>query len=229
MWKVDLWKSEKEQSVHLYEANETPRVKRKSGKGVVEICMNIFDRKNREWFPTVSSHSRTGVYQKKLNGRTKKGREDAFSRILQFSCGTSCCSFLWLGKVYWVQKYLDKFTRVKYMKRFNKKNITFWLRRLVSHKFFGLEVPEGVRQNLDPWASDHTYPLMGAQCMWRVGISWRMNGETLATLKAFGRHQLVYKMSASAENEGQDWATGMNSSVALNQRHFKEAISSKQG
>lgn len=121
MWKVDLWKSEKEQSVHLYEANEMPREKRKSGKGVVEICMNIFDRTNREWFPTVSSHSRTGVYQKKLNGRTKKGREDAFSRILQFSCGTSCCSFLWLGKVYWVQKYLDKFTRVKYTKRFNKK------------------------------------------------------------------------------------------------------------
>lgn len=69
------------------------------------------------------------------------------------------------GKFIWVQKYLDKFTRVKYMKKFNKKNITFWLRRLVSHKVFGLEVPEGVRQNLDPWASDHTYPLMGAQRM----------------------------------------------------------------
>lgn len=53
--------------------------------------------------------------------------------------------------------------------------------------------------------------------------------EVLATLTASGRHHLVYKMSASVENEGQDWATGVNSSFALNQRHFKEAIPSKHG
>lgn len=56
-----------------------------------------------------------------------------------------------------------------------------------------------------------------------------MNGETLATLKAFGTHHLVNKMTASADNKGQNWAMGVNSSVALNQRHFKEVISSKQG
>lgn len=54
-----------------------------------------------------------------------------------------------------------------------------------------------------------------------------MNAEVLANATAFGRHHLVYKMSASAENEGPDCATGVNSSVALNQRHFKEAIPSK--
>lgn len=68
------------------------------------------------------------------------------------------------GKFIWVQKYLEKFTRVKYTKGFNKKIITFLLRRLLSHRFFDLEVPERVRQNLDPWASDHTSLSMGAQC-----------------------------------------------------------------
>lgn len=63
----------------------------------------------------------------------------------------------------------------------------------------------------------------------KCGYTMKDEGRNLATLKAFGRHQLVYKMSASAENKGQNWAMGMNSSVALNQRHFKEVISSKQG
>jgi len=63
---------------------------------MLEICrvMNVFERISSERFPTVSFHSRTREHQKKLSGRTKKGREDAFSHILQFSCGTSCCRFL---------------------------------------------------------------------------------------------------------------------------------------
>lgn len=53
--------------------------------------------------------------------------------------------------------------------------------------------------------------------------------EVSAVLIAFRRHQFVYKMEASAESEGQDRATRVNSSFTLNRRHFKEVIPSKHG
>lgn len=86
---------------------------------MVEICraMNIFERMAREWFPTVSSHARTRGHQKKLRGRTKKGRGDAFPHILQFSCGTSCCRFLLLWKVYLGSKISRQIHRSKIHQR----------------------------------------------------------------------------------------------------------------
>lgn len=62
-----------------------------------------------------------------------------------------------------------------------------------------------------------------------MDMKWRAIREVFAVLIAFRRHQFVYKMAASAENEGQDRATRVNSSFTLNQRHFKEVIPSKHG
>lgn len=148
--------------------------------------------------------------------------------------GIHLCTFLLqvsvvVESLFGFKKYLDKYIGVKSTKGLYQKK-TSQLRRLVSHKSFGLEVPkEGVRQNLALWVSDCTYPVKVAQWTWSVGISWSTIREVLAAPTAFGRHHLVHKMSASAEKKDQDWAMGVNSSFALNQRHSKEVIPSKHG
>lgn len=62
-----------------------------------------------------------------------------------------------------------------------------------------------------------------------VDMKWKAIRDVSAVLIAFRRHQFVYKMEAPAKNEGQDRATGVNSSFTLNQRHFKEVIPSRHG
>lgn len=66
--------------------------------------MNVFERMDRELFPTVSSYSRTRGHQKKLSGRTRK--EKMFFHIFWNSsvhllaagvCG--CGKFIWVQKI----------------------------------------------------------------------------------------------------------------------------------